>query len=129
MILRILSDATGSHYQGLRVAANHARALGIIDNAMSKKMTDVETAFNVMRHITSASATKLITGITTAIDEFKGADRDSTTDCTEKPPLSKKPKITKITQEPKKRERSDEETKGDKEVKDLVIHMSRRYGM
>ena len=55
-LLRGIADEYGIHFQGLRAAAGHLRRAGIVTPRMAKRLTNVDIAFNIGRHITSISA-------------------------------------------------------------------------
>ena len=57
-MLRLVSDRTGLHHQGLRVAANYAKRHGMIDNRLQKRLINVDIAYHVSRHITMAACAK-----------------------------------------------------------------------
>ena len=55
-LLRNLALSEGVHFQGLRVAAAALRRTGRLSNTLARKLTAVDTAYNVCRHITSVSS-------------------------------------------------------------------------
>ena len=77
---RILVDATGEHYQGLSIAARRARKLGIIDDAMAKKLVQVDIAAAIVRHLSTISVEKFIVGLTAqlACDDMLVPAKDPT---------------------------------------------------
>ena len=58
--LRMLSDATGLHHNGLEMAARWARNKGKISQRMYEKLQNVATAYNVVRHITGMSCKDML---------------------------------------------------------------------
>eukprot|EP00929_Paragymnodinium_shiwhaense_P086603 TRINITY_DN47100_c0_g1_i4.p1 TRINITY_DN47100_c0_g1~~TRINITY_DN47100_c0_g1_i4.p1 ORF type:complete len:288 (-),score=35.13 TRINITY_DN47100_c0_g1_i4:1729-2541(-) len=58
-ILRRLADDQGCHFEGLQQAARCARARKRIPNSLAKKLVMLDTAYNIVRHITVPYAAKL----------------------------------------------------------------------
>ena len=56
MMLRFISATTKTHYQGLRQAAVIAHRRKLIGSTLKARMIAVDAAFQVIRHITEASA-------------------------------------------------------------------------
>ena len=55
-LLRNLALSEGVHFQGLRVVVAALRRTGRLLNTLARKLTAVDTAYNVCRHITSVSS-------------------------------------------------------------------------
>uniref|UniRef100_A0A7S2LNF6 Uncharacterized protein n=1 Tax=Zooxanthella nutricula TaxID=1333877 RepID=A0A7S2LNF6_9DINO len=51
-VLRLLSDRLGIHCQGLAQAARRARACGMLSNQAAQRVTRLDVAHNVVRHVT-----------------------------------------------------------------------------
>ena len=58
-LVRCISSSCGLHFEGLGAAARHLGRLKLIDQHLKRKMLAIETAFNIVRHITSVSASEL----------------------------------------------------------------------
>ena len=67
-LLRLVSQRTGCHFQGLSAASRHLKSLGRIDNRISKKLIRIDDAFNVVRHITSVSVVSFTEELTKMMD-------------------------------------------------------------
>ena len=59
-LLRDLSARLGTHCSGLQQAARLGRHHKLIDNALARKLTHVDIAFNVTRHVTSVYVDELL---------------------------------------------------------------------
>ena len=59
-VLRKLAADTGVDFMGLEQAARFCRKAGYIDNRISKKIVALDTAFNVVRHLHAARASRFI---------------------------------------------------------------------
>ena len=55
-LLRSLSSATQTHFQGLAQASRHLRTRGLISSAAAKKLHNIDGAYNLCRHITTVSS-------------------------------------------------------------------------
>lgn len=51
-LLRLLSENTGRHFNGLQQAARYARNIGLIDNNMFRRCSHVDITTKLLRHIT-----------------------------------------------------------------------------
>jgi hypothetical protein len=58
-LVREIAKNQAQHFEGLGAAARHLRRRGFIDSRLQRKLLGVETAYNVSRHITEASADEL----------------------------------------------------------------------
>ena len=66
--VRRISKDTGMHYEGLRSAAHDIWKKGGISNPMKNKLANLDTAFQVIRHITTASATRDLEALCLSLD-------------------------------------------------------------
>jgi len=55
-LVRDVATSLGLHFEGLGAAARHLHREQIIDSKLKRRLLEVETAYNVTRHITSASS-------------------------------------------------------------------------
>ena len=55
-LLRALAVEVGQHFQGLAQAARSLKRAGRLSPATASKLTKVDTAFNLVRHVTAVSA-------------------------------------------------------------------------
>ena len=67
--LRMLSDASEMHFQGLGMAARMARKQGKISTRMCRKLLDVATAYNLVRHVTRMSCKEMLSDIASELRE------------------------------------------------------------
>ena len=65
--LRAIADSHDLHYQGLSVAARLACRRGHISKGMRNKLEQVDMAYNIVRHITRASAMQLLNDLQTSL--------------------------------------------------------------
>ena len=95
--LRMLSDASEIHFQGLGMAARMARKQGKISARMCKKLVDVATAYNLVRHVTRMSCKELLSDVASELqDSTTTAEPDDPEDSTEiLEPTAKKVKTKK----------------------------------
>eukprot|EP00971_Amphidinium_carterae_P321047 6381757-Amphidinium_carterae.1 len=59
-ILHLLVDAAGSHFQGLSRAARHVKTL---NSKQRRRILNLDIAYNLARHITSASIEDMISDL------------------------------------------------------------------
>ena len=78
--MRMLSDITEQHHNGLEIAARHARNQGRISSRMYKKLVNVSVAYNVVRHITRMSCKDLLANIASEAEETAATDKDESQD-------------------------------------------------
>ena len=69
-LLREFSALTCVHWQGLGQAARASRKRNIIDGTQAKKLTLLDGAYNLSRHITEISANQFRMSIGTSIKAF-----------------------------------------------------------
>ena len=65
--MRDIADLTGKHHQGLRSAAAHLRREGAISSGLAKKLTRLDDAACVTRHITSVSVATLLQEVSASL--------------------------------------------------------------
>ena len=58
--LRRLVCSTGTDFKGLQQAARQCRRRGLISSRIAKKLIALEAAFNVLRHVNSVRAERLL---------------------------------------------------------------------
>mmetsp|Transcript_130021 Transcript_130021/g.324057 ORF Transcript_130021/g.324057 Transcript_130021/m.324057 type:complete len:296 (+) Transcript_130021:130-1017(+) len=58
--LHLISDVFGPHVEGLQAGARLARRQGLVSNKLFKRLTIVDNAFSLQRHITRASANQIM---------------------------------------------------------------------
>ena len=55
-LVRCISTSCGLHFEGLGAAARHLGRQKLIDQHLKRKMLAIETAYNIVRHVTPVSA-------------------------------------------------------------------------
>lgn len=65
--LRQLSDFYGLHFQGLEAAIRFAKRHGRIHSMLARKLLNVETTFNILKHRTTASSDAMLAKLETAL--------------------------------------------------------------
>lgn len=65
--LRTLSDEIGPHFEGVQAGARLARKLGRISDKMFKRLTVLDHAFSLQRHITKAKASQVMLDLERAL--------------------------------------------------------------
>eukprot|EP00413_Alexandrium_margalefii_P001583 CAMPEP_0204523770 /NCGR_PEP_ID=MMETSP0661-20131031/7017_1 /ASSEMBLY_ACC=CAM_ASM_000606 /TAXON_ID=109239 /ORGANISM="Alexandrium margalefi, Strain AMGDE01CS-322" /LENGTH=308 /DNA_ID=CAMNT_0051529487 /DNA_START=105 /DNA_END=1031 /DNA_ORIENTATION=- len=66
-LLRHLSLALGSHFQGLAQAARAARTSAMLNNSLVKKCILIDGAYNLVRHITAPGANDMLCKVMEAV--------------------------------------------------------------
>jgi hypothetical protein len=69
MALRQMSEVLGVHCQGLSQASRMARHRGLIANGTAKRLVHLDSAHNVLRHITRPFANDFLAGLPSLGDE------------------------------------------------------------
>ena len=63
----MLSERTGTHFQGLQQASRVLRKTSHLPDRLAKKMSNIDVAFNLIRHITSASVDSFVKELDAAL--------------------------------------------------------------
>ena len=77
-LLRDVSGYSHTHYSGLRSGAADLRRRMIISNQLAKRLTRLDDAFAVVRHITDVSAIELRAQLSAALAAFPSSSDPST---------------------------------------------------
>ena len=79
MLLRLISERAGCHFQGLSSASRFLKSTGRINNATAKKLARIDNAYNVVRHITACSVENFVAELTKGFDSSQDLPETSTT--------------------------------------------------
>merc|ERR1712176_1139123 len=71
-LLRSMASALGVHCEGLTQAARLARAKRRIDNQMAKRIVNLDTCYNVLRHITQPYADTMFADVLESMSPSRG---------------------------------------------------------
>ena len=69
----MLSERTGKHFQGLQQASRVLRKTSRLPDRLAKKMSNIDVAFNLIRHITSASVDSFVKELDAALPPWQMA--------------------------------------------------------
>ena len=79
-LLRMMSLSSGVHYQGIAQAARQLRARGKLCRRTTKKLIELDYAYNITRHITEISAQAFVKKVSSQLSVSSAMDHDVPTD-------------------------------------------------
>ena len=69
-VLRLLCGQLGSHFDGVSSAARAAFRAGSLSSSRKRKITELDVAYHLVRHITAASSKKFMDDLVMEMSSF-----------------------------------------------------------